>query len=165
MDIRGYLRNRHVPFSHLLHSPMPSAARRASSIHVTGARVAKAVLVRAGSRLILAVLPATHRIDFAKLAKVAGVTEASLAPEDDLESIFTDCERGAIPPFGRLYGLETFVDASLAGGNEIVVEANTRHDGLRLRYRDFEVLEQPIRARFADPIEPRRRRVSHRRAG
>jgi Ala-tRNA(Pro) deacylase len=144
---------------------MPSAARRAQRLHVAGSRVAKSVLVRAGSEYVLAVLPATHRIDLAKLGAILGTSELAIALEDELEVIFRDCERGAVPPFGGLYGLRTLVDASLSGGNELVIEGNTRHEGLRLRYRDFEAVETPMRARFAEPIEPRRKRVSHRRAG
>ncbi len=165
MMIREFLRSCHVPFETLLHSPSPSAARRAQSVHVAGGRVAKAVLVRIGPGFALTVLPATHRIDPAKLAAVLGTTDVAIATEAELESVFGDCELGAVPPFGTLYGLRTFVDASLSGGSEILIEGNTRHEGLRLRYRDFEAIEHPIRARFAEPIAPRRRRPSHRRAG
>ncbi|MDB5352196.1 MAG: hypothetical protein JWN86_3443 [Planctomycetota bacterium] len=165
MMIREYLRGRHVPHETLLHSPSPSAAHLAQSVHVTGARVAKSVLVRFGAGYVLAVLPATHRIDMARLGSALQATGLTLATEDEVEFVFLDCERGAVPPFGSLYHLTTVVDASLSGGNEIVIEGNTRHEGIRLRYRDFEAVENPIRARFADPIAPRRKRSSHRRAG
>ena len=88
-----------------------------------------------------------------------------LATEDELAGIFTDCERGVVPPFGRLYGLTTVVDTSLAAWAEIVVEANLRHEDLRLRYRDYEAIEEPLRARFARPIAPRRPAERGRRAG
>lgn len=165
MTIHDFLRGRHVAHETLLHRPSPSAAHRAQSVHIAGARVAKAVLVRAGSGYVLAVLPATHRIDLERLAGAIGAAGLAIALEDDLEGVFIDCERGAVPPFGSLYGLRTVVDASLAAGNEIVTDGNLRHEGLKMRYRDFEAIEAPIRARFAEPIEPRRRRPSHRRAG
>ena len=152
MTIHEFLRGRNVAHETLLHRPSPSAAHRAQSVHVAGARVAKAVLVRAGSGCVLAVLPATHRIDLERLGSALRMTGLSIATEDELEAAFPDCERGAVPPFGSLYNLRTVVDASLAAGSEIIVEGNVRHEGLTIRYRDFEAIESPIRARFAEPI-------------
>jgi Ala-tRNA(Pro) deacylase len=165
MTIREFLKSRHVPHEPLLHTPSASAAHLAQSVHVSGGRVAKAVLVRAGTGYALAVLPATHRIDLGKLGAALRATHVEIASEDEVEAVFFDCERGAVPPFGSLYRMTTVVDASLSGGSEIVIEGNTRHEGLKMRYRDFEAIERPIRARFAEPIAPRRRRSSHRRAG
>ena len=145
-----------VRYEAVLHRPAPTASRRAHSVHVPGDQVAKSVLVRADDRFVLAVLPSTHRIDLDRLAAVLEVERVRLATEDELTRVFTDCERGAVPPFGRLYGLATVVDTSLAAWAEIVVEANLRHEDLRLRYRDFEAIEDPVRARFARPIAPRR---------
>ncbi len=165
MSIREYLRDRNVPFVAFLHRPSPSATRRARNLHVSGHRVAKAVLVRAGLGYVLAVLPATHRVDLGRLAEVLGHDDLGIATEDEVEQIFADCELGALPPFGRIYGLTTVVDLSLATRGEIVVEGNTRHEGLRLRYRDYEAIEAPVRGRFASAIALRRRNVSPRRAG
>ncbi len=165
MCIRDYLQSRRVWFQTLLHPPVASATRFAQSLHVSGRTVAKAVLVRSGTRYSLAVLPATSRIDWHRLSEVLDGQSIELATEDEASMIFGDCERGALPPFGTLYGLTTVVDASLAGGSEIVFVANCRHEALRMRYRDFEALELPIRARFAIPTTPRQRRDSHRQAG
>lgn len=165
MCIREFLHGRQVWFETLLHAPAPSASKLAQAVHVPGRSVAKAVLVKARDGFVLVVLPATSRIDLARLAQVLNSREVEIASEDDAERVFGDCERGALPPFGRLYGLNTVVDASLAGGAEIVFVGNTRHEGLRMRYRDYEALESPVRARFAQPTESRRPRTSRRRAG
>jgi Ala-tRNA(Pro) deacylase len=92
-----------------------------------------------------------------RLAEALGVAELALASEDEVESVFADCERGALPPFGIMYGLTTVVDPVLASQREIVVEGNTRHEGIRLRYRDYEAVVQPIQAGFAEEISPARR--------
>ncbi len=159
MSIREFLRNQSVPFTALLHAPAMSAARLARSVHVPGQQVAKGVLVRSGTAYVLAVLPSTHRVDLDRLAIALDRNPADLriATEDEVEQIFADCERGALPPFGHLYGMITVVDASLASVGELVIEGNTRHEGIRLRYRDYEAVEAPLRARFASPIAPRRR--------
>ncbi|MHC5540608.1 aminoacyl-tRNA deacylase, partial [Singulisphaera rosea] len=131
MSIRDYLQSQHVWFQPLLHAPVPSATKLAHVIHVSGHCVAKGVLVRAEESYALAVLPATSRIDLVRLAQALSGRKVEIASEDEVERIFGDCERGALPPFGRLYGLTTVVDASLSGGSEIVVTGNTRHEGMR----------------------------------
>jgi len=165
MGVSEYLRSRHIPFEMILHQPAPSATKLAQSVHVSGRHVAKTVLVKAEYGYALAVVASTHRVDLRRLAAVLDVAEVRLASEDEVERVFNDCERGALPPFGRLYGLKTFVDASLAGDAQIVFEGNVRHQGVRMRLSDFEAIEAPTRARFAAPIAPRQRRPSHRQAG
>jgi Ala-tRNA(Pro) deacylase len=165
MNIREYLEERRIWFELLLHRPVPSSSRRAQSVHVPGQRVAKGVLVRAGDGYVLAVLPAVSRIDLGRLSEVLGGPPVSLAGEDELGHVFGDCERGALPPFGRLYGLRTVVDASLAEGGEIVCLGNMRHEGLRLRYHDYEAIERPAVASFAVRAAPGEPRPTRRRAG
>ena len=157
MWVRDYLRDRRVHFEALLHHPAGSAARVAHCLHVSGNQVAKGVLLRADSGYLLAVLPATHRIDLALLAESLRSERLEVADEDEVERVFHDCQPGALPPFGHLYGLRTIVDPSLAKSAEIVLEGNTRHEGLRMRYRDYEAIESPALASFAVPIAPSRR--------
>ena len=136
----------------------------AETVHVPGRTVAKGVLIQAGGSYVLAVLPATHRVDLDRLGSLLGTDALRIATETEVMSIFADCERGALPPFGKPYGLTSIVDASLAAGSEIVFVANTRHEGVRMRFRDYESLETPIRGRFASMISPRRKNLT-RRAG
>lgn len=163
MRIHDYLAGCSVRFEAVLHRPSHSASHLAECLHVPGRFVAKAVLVRAGERLALAVLPATHRIDLERLGVTLGVREVQIATEAEVEATFADCEPGVVPPFGHLYGVPTVVDASLAGGSEVIFVGNTALEGVRMRFRDYEAIEAPIRARFAAPITPRR--VRTRRAG
>jgi Ala-tRNA(Pro) deacylase len=149
MSIRDYLQSRHVWFETLLHCPAPTASKRAKVMHVTGRRVAKGVLIKAAGGDVLVVLPATHRIDLDRLAGVLGEKELRIATEDEVELVFANCERGALPPFGRLYGLRTVVDVSLDSCDEFVFLANTRHEGMRMRYHDYTTIEDPIRAPVA----------------
>lgn len=157
MNIRDYLQSRHVWFESFLHRPVSTASRRAQSLHVSGRHVAKTVLVRAGETYVLAVLPASSCIDLERLSQLLNDVPVALATEDEIEQVFGDCERGALPPFGRLYGIQTIVDTSLAGGAEFVCVGNSRHEGLRLRFRDFEAVESPTRGRFARVNTPAQR--------
>lgn len=173
MYIIDFLRSRGVWYESLLHRPATSSTRRAGCVHVPGHQVAKAVLVRAGDAFVLAVLPATSQID---LVRLSGVLEAPaalvrLATLEELFEVFPNCEPGVVPPFGRLYGLKTLVDSGLADSPEIVVGANTRHEGLRMLFSDFQKLEEPLPASFTRPLAPEleqrkaARRVRKRRAG
>ncbi len=149
MSIRSYLQSRSVDFDFLLHRPTYSATHLAGSLHVPGRSVAKGVLVRAGDAFVLAVLPATHRVDVDRLSKILGVDEVRIATEIEVERVFADCEPGALPPFGRLYGLTTVLDLSLALGAEMTFVANMRHEGVRMRFTDYEAIEAPIEAQFS----------------
>jgi Ala-tRNA(Pro) deacylase len=164
MLIRDFLQSRNVWFETLLHCPAPTASKRARIIHVRGRQVAKGVLVKARGGDALVVLPATHRIDLERLAGVLGEKEVRIATEDEVERVFANCERGALPPFGRLYGLRTVVDASLGSCSEFVFVANLRHEGIRMRYRDYAAIEEPIHAPVALPATARPP-VADRRAG
>lgn len=164
MSIQDFLRHRSIRFEALLHRPAPSAARMAETIHLPGRTVAKAVLVRVGDGFVLAVLPSTHRVDLDRLGIVLGGADPRIATESEVMAIFHDCERGALPPFGKLYGLTTVVDASLAGGSQIAFVANSRHEGIKMRFRDYEAIEVPLRGRFASMVSPPRRET-RRRAG
>lgn len=167
MGISDYLQSHGVPFKSLLHGPASGATRVARLLHVPGSTVAKAVLLFDGvtGGFVLAVLPATHRIDLTRLQSDFQASDLRLATEAELERVFHDCELGAIPPFGMLYGVPTVVDASLAQAEEILVESNCRHVSVLLAFRDFMATEKPAMTRFATPIDPTPRGQPQRRAG
>jgi Ala-tRNA(Pro) deacylase len=154
MYVLDFLQSRGIWFETLLHRPACSAAKLAGSVHVPGRHVGKAVLVKAGHSFVLALLPSTAWIDLVRLSEVLGspISDVRLATSGELFEIFNDCEPGVVPPFGRLYGLTTLVDLSLTESTEIVFGANTRHEGLRMRFLDFQALEDPVRASFTRPI-------------
>jgi Ala-tRNA(Pro) deacylase len=159
MYITDFLRNRGVSYEALLYRPASSAARRASNAHVPGRKVAKAVLIKVGDSFVLAVLPSTNWIDLARLSGIVGELPSllRLATPAELMATFSDCEPGVVPPFGRLYGLKTYVDSGLSLSRDIIFGANTRHEGFRMRYDDFRALEEPIQCAFSVPSLPSRR--------
>jgi Ala-tRNA(Pro) deacylase len=153
-----FLQSRHVWFEPLLHHPASSSTKRAQSVHVPGRGVAKTVLVKAGDRFLLVVLPSTSRINLERLSAVIGIpaSEVRLATPDELVGIFTDCEPGVVPPFGRLYDVETVFDSSLVNLAELVFGGNTRHEGLRMRSSDYIAIEVPLIDSFTVPIASER---------
>ncbi|MBI3286871.1 MAG: YbaK/EbsC family protein, partial [Chloroflexi bacterium] len=126
-----------------------TAQEVAAAQHVPGKQVAKVVMVKAGKQLMMAVLPAPYRVDLKKLASALGAKSARLAREEEFEGIFPDCEVGAMPPFGNLYQLPVYVDASLTEDVEIVFQTGTHSDTMKIRYADYQRLAQPKVAEYA----------------
>src|SRR5262245_37040536 len=122
MRLDEYLTSQHVPFRRLPHRPAYTASQIARSLHVPGQEMAKTVLLRTGSGYLLAVLPATRRVDLDRMRRELNEDRLELATEGDMERLFPDCERGAMPPFGSLYRLPTVVDEMLTADEEIVFE-------------------------------------------
>lgn len=113
MNIQDFLSRQQVPFQRLLHQPAPTSSRRANSVHTQGRQVAKTVLLKnTDGQFLIAVLPSDKKIDWSKLATTTGKSGWKLATEQQAGSVFSDCETGAWPPFGSLYGVPTLVDDS-----------------------------------------------------
>lgn len=138
----------------ILHHPDAVTAQRiAQAEHVKGRHHAKVVMIKSGEQRLMAVLPADHQIDLEKVGKVIGKT-ASLDSEKEFKSLFPDCAIGAMPPFGNLYGLPTYLDKSLAAQDYIVFEAGTHSDAIKLSYRDYEKIVKPQVEDLAVKLQP-----------
>ena len=134
----------------VLHHPVAYTAQELSAVeHVPGKRHAKVVMIDAEGERVMAVLPSDHRVDLRQLAALIG-KPCYLAAEDDFATLFPDCERGTMPPIGRLYNMVTYVDRSLASDLDIVFEAGTHTEAIRMRYADFERIAKPTIGDFAE---------------
>jgi Ala-tRNA(Pro) deacylase len=150
MRVPEYLTESHVPYETMVHPPVFTAQRRAHLLHIPGKKVMKAVLLATPFGYYLAVLPASHRVDLEAVAHRLAMP-VRLACESEIAETFTDCERGVLVPFGRLYGVKSILDASIDADTWIVFEGQRHFLTIRMRCRDFEVLEQPMRFSFAVP--------------
>jgi Ala-tRNA(Pro) deacylase len=139
--LRNYLEN--VRYVHETHRTAYTAQELAQEEHVPGKLIAKTIVVKADDGFAMAVMPATARADFGKLKSALGVKEIRLATELEFTGLFPDCDVGAMPPFGNLYGIPVYVDEALAEDEEIIFNAGTHQDTIRMRYADFARLAQP----------------------
>jgi Ala-tRNA(Pro) deacylase len=149
MRLDDLLVSRHIAYQRLPHRRTYTANRMAQALHVKGRQVAKTVLVRTGGGHALAVLPATHHIDLEQLGEDLGGERVELASEDEMGTLFPDCECGAVPPFGSLYQVPTIMDDSLADDECIVFECADHEQAIRMSMRDYEAIEHPRRGHFA----------------
>lgn len=121
----------------------------ASAVHVSGWQLAKVLVVRApGEGPVMVVLPASCRLDFTALAKVLDKPTVSLVPEQEIEELFPDCEPGAMPPFGQLYGMPVYVDKCFPKAADFAFQAGNHHEIIRMNYAEYERLARPSVADF-----------------
>ena len=147
--LKAHLEQAHVSYSRTTHVPARSSQYAASLLHVPGKEVAKTVALRAGKQVLLAVLPASYHVDLEKLAGVVGAP-VKLIEEQECFRLFPDCQHGAVPPFGELYGLPVYLDEALAEDPEIIFCAGTLSDGIRMGNADFVHLVKPRICSFAE---------------
>jgi Ala-tRNA(Pro) deacylase len=101
--------------------------------------------------MVLAVVPAHYTIDLERLCALAGAAALRLASEGEITNLYPDCEEGAMPPFGGLYLQRVFVEECFVGDPEMVFNAGTHTDCIRMHYGDFADLAKPLVGRFSRP--------------
>jgi len=148
-SLTEYLDKHGVRYSVVTHSPAFTAQGVAALSHTPGRNLAKSVVVKLDGKMALVVLPASFQIDLDLLRKATKATLVELASEREFKDRFPECETGAMPPFGNLYGLDVIADEMLANDTEIAFNACSHRDLIRLPWRDFERLAEPKLARFA----------------
>jgi Ala-tRNA(Pro) deacylase len=150
--LEDYLRENEVPYRTQHHARAITAQEVAATEHVPGRMFAKTVMVSTdGGDMFMLALPAPYHVDPKKAAEALGAREVRLAGEETFAQTFPDCEVGAMPPFGNLYGVPVCVDRALANDETIVFRAGTHTDTMSVAYADFERLVEPTVADFADP--------------
>lgn len=150
--LKEYLNINKVKYLTITHSPAYTAQEIAAYSHIKGRKIAKTVIVKVDGRLAMTVLPATYKVDFTLLKDALGAERVRLANEQEFKDAFPGCEVGAMPPFGNLYGIDTFVAASLVDDEEIAFNAGTHIELIKMNYLDYESLVKPKIIRFSSKV-------------
>jgi len=146
--LREYLDSNDIKYVTISHSRAYTAQEVAASAHIPGRDLAKIVMVKIDDQMAMAVLPATHKVNVNLLCEAKGC-KVELATEKEFKDIFPECQVGAMPPFGNLYGMNVFVAEALIKNEEIAFNAGSHTELIKLRYADFERLVEPKVVRFA----------------
>jgi len=141
--LKEFLDANGVKYVSIIHSAAYTAQEVAASAHVPGKALAKVVIVELDGQMAMAVLPANRRIVLQDLREVTGCDQVKFASEEAFRQRFPDCEVGAMPPFGNLYGMEVYVADSLSQNEEIAFNAGSHVEVIKLAYKDFERLVRP----------------------
>jgi len=148
--IHEFLRQAEVRYTMLPHRSAFTAQEEAAAVHVPGRDWAKVVICFADDEPIQAVVPAPVSVNLDRLLLLTGAREIRLAREDEVEWLYPDCETGAMPPLGPLYGQRVFVDEALAKEPEVVFNAGTHTEAICMRYADFAAINRPIVGHFGE---------------
>ena len=148
--LKEFLDREKVKYVSIIHSPAFTAQEVAASAHVPGKNLAKTVIVNVDGETAMAVLPANRKIVLEDLREAAGTEAVKFASEDEFKQLFPDCETGAMPPFGNLYGMDVFVATTLAEDDEIAFNAGSHTELIKMTYGDFERLVHPQVAAFTN---------------
>ena len=151
--IRQLLDQRDVPYEEVQHAEAFTAQEVAQREHVTGHRVAKVVIVTADGHPVEVVLPASRRVMLDRVRELLGAEELRLASEEEMERYFTGCEPGAIPPLRHWKDVDVLMDASMQVTGDMLFQAGTHSDAVRLRFDDWFNLVQPRVESFSEPAE------------
>lgn len=147
-DIKAFLDENKITYQVLAHEKAITAQEVAQKQGVPGKQVAKTVVVKADGKFMLAVLPAIYRVNLQELKKAIGAKEMSLAAETEFQTLFPDCELGAMAPLGALYHMPVWVDETLSWDKEIVFNAGSHTETIKMSFLDFERLVKPRIANF-----------------
>ena len=148
--IHEFLRSAHIPYTVVPHRPAFTAQAEAAAARVPGRDWAKVVACFIDGEPVEAVIPAPALVNLDRLLELASGREIRVADEAELSRLFPECEVGAMPPFGPLYGHTVFVDAVLALEPEIVFNAGTHREAIAMRWNDFVKMVNPVVGRFAE---------------
>jgi Ala-tRNA(Pro) deacylase len=141
--LKEFLNEQKVKYVSINHSPAYTAQEIAALAHVRGKELAKTVMVKIDGKMAMAVLPASLKVDVDRILEASGAGRADLAGEKEFKDMFPDCEIGAMPPFGNLYGMDVYVSHKLADDEEIAFNAGSHTELIRMAYKDFLRLVKP----------------------
>jgi Ala-tRNA(Pro) deacylase len=141
--LKEFLDANNIAYDVMSHKVAYTAQEVAAAQGVTGWQVAKTVVVNCDGKYMLLVLQAPAMVDFSRLRKALGCKEARLASESEMEKLFPGVELGAESPFGNIYDLTVCVDKGLADESEMVFNAGSHTETIRMKYADYARLVNP----------------------
>jgi Ala-tRNA(Pro) deacylase len=148
-NLTAYLDTHKVPYIVITHSPAYTAQGIAGLTHISGKELAKTVIVKLDEKIVMAVLPANFHVDLAALKRASKARSVALASEEEFKNRFADCETGAMPPFGNLFGVPVYADENLSKDKEIAFNAGTHRELIRMTWLDYQRLAEPMVVRLA----------------
>ena len=153
MDCRermeAYLRENDAPFEVKRHETAYTMSEVAAALHESGKHVAKVVIVKAGTEMVMLVVPSSYRLNMDHVRAMLAVDKVRLAQEHEFGDLFADCAPGAMPPFGNLYDVPVYVERALAEQEEVFFRIGTHQHMMKVAYADFSRLAQPTVGEFA----------------
>ncbi|WP_020407404.1 aminoacyl-tRNA deacylase [Hahella ganghwensis] len=143
-SLKNFLDAHQVRYVLTQHSPAYTAQEIAQSAHICGKMLAKTVIIMMDGKMSMTVMPATSRIRWDRLSRAMGTDFIELADEEEFQDAFPDCELGAMPPFGNLFGMSVYMDEELRNLDNIAFSAGSHSETLTMSMSDYVDLVKPI---------------------
>ncbi|MBM2829806.1 MAG: YbaK/prolyl-tRNA synthetase associated region [Gammaproteobacteria bacterium] len=141
--LKDFLDNENVKYATIQHSRAYTVQQTAEYAHISGKELAKTVMVKIDGEIAMAVLPAPEHVDLNLLKGAANAHTVEIAGEQEFKDLFPQCEIGAMPPFGNIYGMDVYVEEALTKDEMIAFKAGSHVELIELAYKDFERLVKP----------------------
>ncbi|MBV8551726.1 MAG: YbaK/EbsC family protein [Acidobacteriaceae bacterium] len=138
-----FLDEQKVSYKTIVHATTYTAQETAQMVHIKGREIAKSVIVKIDGEMVMVVVPASRQVDLEALKRVSGANAVELAAEAEFRGKFPECDTGAMPPFGNLYGMRVYVDESLTKDKEIAFNACNHNELIQMAYDDFARVARP----------------------
>jgi Ala-tRNA(Pro) deacylase len=148
MNLQSYLDEQGVHYRLSHHPPAFTSQDLAAAEHISGRKVIKPVVVRADGQWFMCALPASHRVDLHELREQLRADDVTLADEQTLSRLFPDCELGAEPPIGKLFGMPTLMDESLVQDDTVTFQAGTHTDSVTMPLAEYRRISSAEIAHF-----------------
>ena len=143
IKLKEYLDSKNVDYEITEHKAVYTAQELAECLHVPGKVMTKVVMVKAGGKDVMTVMPACRKVDVQRLKEILKLDDVRIEKEEEFMSLFPECDVGAIPPLGNLYGLDVYMDSSLTDDEYILIQTGDNKEAVRIKYEDFARLVNP----------------------
>jgi Ala-tRNA(Pro) deacylase len=144
-----YLEKHEIAYELVHHDRAYTAQEVAAAAHISGDELAKAVMVLVDGEMGMAVLPASYRVNLDLLKEALGAKKVKMATEKEFKDRFPDCDVGALPPFGNLYGIPIYADEHLSKQIDLAFCGGSHTELIRITFNDFKQLADPKILKFA----------------
>jgi len=141
--LKDYLKSHEVKYESIIHPIAFTAHRTAHAAHIHGNEVVKTIILKVDGKMTMFVCSANERINMKLIKEAFKAKNVELANEEEFKFIFRDCETGAMPPFGNLYGMEEFVSEELTRDEEIAFNAGSHTELIKMKFDDFKKIAHP----------------------
>jgi Ala-tRNA(Pro) deacylase len=158
--LKEYLDREGSAYQHHVHPQAYTAQEIAAAAHIPGREMIKSIILKADGALVMAVLSANQTANLDFLREEIGCDTLRLATEDEFLDAFPTCQVGAMPPFGNIFGVPTYCEASLGRNREIEFNAGSHRDTIRMPFSDFKRLVNPKLVQFARPFRQHAQRLA-----
>ncbi len=143
IKLKKYLDSKNVDYEITHHKVVYTAQELAECLHVPGKVMTKVVMVKAGEKDVMTVMPACRKVDVQRLKEILKLDDVRIEKEEEFMNLFPECDVGALPPLGHLYGLDVYMDTSLTDDEYILIQTGDNKEVIRIKYEDFARLVNP----------------------